>query len=108
MAPKSNDWVIKSHGDRLSIHIPRRSESAATFTLTPRFSFFSHGNTETTVFGSCNASEPALMGPNTETVIVLPPAERGRTAKKLGLDSSIRGASAFKNVAAKKWPEDER
>ena len=68
---------------------------------------FSHGNTETTVFGSCNASEPALMGSNTETVIVLPPTERGRTVKKLGLDSSIKGASAFKDVAVKKWPEEE-
>ena len=66
-----------------------------------------HGNAETTVFGSSNASEPALMGPNTETVIVLPPAERGRTAKKLGLDASIAGASAFKNLTVKKWPDDE-
>ena len=68
---------------------------------------FRHGNAETTVFGSSNASEPALMGPNTETVIVLPPAERGRTAKKLGLDASITGASAFKNLTVKKWPDDE-
>jgi hypothetical protein len=30
-----------------------------------------HGDSETTVFGSCNASEPALMGPNTETAIIL-------------------------------------
>lgn len=66
-----------------------------------------HGDTETTVFGSCNASEPALIGPNTETAIVLPPAERGRTVKKLALDASIKGASVFASVAAKKWPDDE-
>jgi hypothetical protein len=66
-----------------------------------------HGHTETVVFGSCNVSEPALMGPNTETAIVLPPAERGRIAKKLGLDLSIKGASVFETVAAKRWPDDE-
>jgi hypothetical protein len=66
-----------------------------------------HGDTETTVFGSCNASEPALMGPNTETAIILPAAPRGTTAKKLGLEASLQGSSAFDVVAAKQWQDDE-
>ena len=68
---------------------------------------FRHGDTETTVFGSCNASEPALSGLNTETVVVLPNRAIGQTTAHLGLDDSLSGDSAREHLIAKTWPESD-
>ena len=71
---------------------------------------FGHGATETCVFGSANASAPALSAPNTEVVVVLPPASKGEIVKHLGLAASLKAHSVEKELGEKLWPPatDER
>lgn len=67
---------------------------------------FGHGDTETAMFGSCNASEPALMGPNSEVIVVLPTVAKGTTVERLGLKSSIE-TDARDSLVARTWPDSE-
>lgn len=71
---------------------------------------FGHGPTETCVFGSANASAPALVSKNTEVVVVLPPSRRGYICKHLGLDASLKSKSIHEVLGEKQWAtkEDER
>jgi len=71
---------------------------------------FGHGATETCVFGSANASAPALGATNTEVVVVLPPASKGEIVKHLGLAASLKANSVEKELGEKLWPPatDER
>lgn len=68
---------------------------------------FAHGSTETCVFGSANASEPALGSRNTEVVVALPPVARGETVRRLGLDLSLKEAPVDRLLATKVWTQAE-
>ncbi|MGB7546112.1 MAG: hypothetical protein WBM14_00045, partial [Terracidiphilus sp.] len=71
---------------------------------------FGHGKTETCVFGSANASAPALNSTNTEVVVVLPQHPKGDIAQRLGLNDSLRAKSIEKDLTIRKWEsgQDER
>lgn len=71
---------------------------------------FGHGRTETCVFGSANASAPALNSTNTEVVVVLPKLTKGDIAQRLGLDVSLKAKSIAKDLTSRKWEsgQDER
>ncbi|MGO9338842.1 MAG: hypothetical protein ACLPY1_15185 [Terracidiphilus sp.] len=71
---------------------------------------FGHGKTETCVFGSANASTPALNSTNTEVVVVRPKHPRGEIAQRLGLNDSLKAKSIEKDLTSRKWEsgQDER
>ena len=71
---------------------------------------FGHGVDETCVFGSANASAPALGNTNAEVVVVLPPMPKGGIAKHLGLGPSLKAKSVEQELGAKVWDPltDER
>ena len=70
---------------------------------------FGHGPTETCVFGSANASAPALESKNTEVIVVLPTCRRGYNCKYLGLEASLKAKSIQKALGEKQWAKkDER
>ena len=70
---------------------------------------FGHGPTETCVFGSANASAPALESKNTEVVVVLPTSRRGYICKYLGLEASLKAKSIQNALGEKQWgKKDER
>src|ERR1017187_6496450 len=64
---------------------------------------FGHGDTETCVFGSANASAPALNSTNTEIAVVLPPRSKGNIVKHLNLSASLKGKNIREELADKKW-----
>jgi hypothetical protein len=64
---------------------------------------FGHGSTETCVFGSANASAPALGSVNTEVAVRLPPCPRGETVERLGLEASLRAVSVRQRLTARRW-----
>jgi HKD family nuclease len=68
---------------------------------------FRHGSTQTCVFGSANASEPALSSRNTEAVVALPQLKSGEIEKRLGLQKSIRAKTISKELFNKTWISDE-
>jgi hypothetical protein len=68
---------------------------------------FGHGPTETCVFGSANASAPALQSQNTEVVVVLPTSRRGYICKYLGLEASLKAKSIHKELGEKHWATDK-
>jgi len=68
---------------------------------------FAHGAEEICVFGSANASEPALDGLNTEVTVMLPSAARGSVAERLHLDVSVDGPSIANQLGDLTWPEGE-
>ena len=65
---------------------------------------FRHGHSETCVFGSANASAPALGSTNTEAVVVLPPTPKDGIIKHLGLGPSLKAKSVEKELGEKLWP----
>jgi hypothetical protein len=67
---------------------------------------FRHGDTETAIFGSCNASEPALMGLNTEIAVVLPPVKHGRIVERLGLLNSLK-QQAREQLIQREWTDKD-
>ena len=71
---------------------------------------FGHRSTETCIFGSANASAPALDSTNTEVVVVLPQQPKGEMARHLSLGASLRAKSIDKELGDKKWDsaQDER
>jgi hypothetical protein len=70
---------------------------------------FGHGESETCVFGSANASAPALGSTNTEAVVILPPASKGGFVKHLKLVASLKAKSVEKELGDKVWmPAEER
>jgi hypothetical protein len=71
---------------------------------------FGHGNTETCVFGSANASAPALSSINTEVAVALPQRSKGEIVKHLGLGASSKSKSIQKELSDKHWdpPQEER
>lgn len=64
---------------------------------------FGHDNTETCVFGSANASAPALMSKNTEVVVVLPTRPKGDIVKHLGLGASLKAQNIREELSSKQW-----
>lgn len=68
---------------------------------------FGYGKTETCIFGSANASAPALGSTNTEIVVALPQRARGSTEKHLGLSASIRAKSIEAELSQKEWQDDD-
>jgi HKD family nuclease len=64
---------------------------------------FGHGDTETCVFGSANASAPALNSTNTEVAVVLAPRSKGEIVKHLNLSASLNGENIQKELADKEW-----
>jgi len=68
---------------------------------------FGHGKTETCVFGSANASAPALESVNTEVITVLPPRPRGEFVRHLGLGVSLKAGSIEKELSQKEWTESD-
>lgn len=71
---------------------------------------FQHGSTETCVFGSPNASAPALNSANTEIAVVLPQRSKGDIVRHLGLEASVKAKSIHKELTGKQWDSvlDER
>jgi len=67
---------------------------------------FGHGKTETCIFGSANASAPALNSTNTEVVVVLPKHPKGDIAQRLGLNDSLKAKSIEKDLASRKWDSE--
>jgi HKD family nuclease len=69
---------------------------------------FGHGKTETCVYGSANASEPALNSTNTEIVVVLPPRDKGDFVKHLGLDASLNANNIEAELSKKQWVQNKK
>lgn len=66
------------------------------------------GDVEVPIFGSANASAPALLRPdNTEILVALAPRKAGSTAKALNLDASVDGPECRAGLAEKQWKQDE-
>ena len=70
---------------------------------------FDCGVTEVAVYGSANASRPALLEGegNMEVVVMLPPSASGTTQKLLGLDSSLRSKNINTLLAEKQWADEQ-
>jgi len=66
---------------------------------------FGHEKTETCVFGSANASAPALNSTNTEAVVILPPRPKGEIVKHLGLGPSMSAQSVEGDLIQKQWKD---
>jgi hypothetical protein len=64
---------------------------------------FGHGSSETCVFGSANASAPALSSTNTEVTVVLQQRSKGEIVKHLGLGASLKAKSILKELSNKQW-----
>ena len=64
---------------------------------------FGHGSTETCVFGSANASAPALRSTNTEIAVILPKQSNGDIVKHLGLGASFKTKNIQKELSDKQW-----
>ena len=70
---------------------------------------FDCGDSEVAVYGSANASRPALLATegNTEMVVMLPPTPRGTLVKLLNLEPSLQADSIADGLKKKKWVEEE-
>jgi hypothetical protein len=73
-----------------------------------KFMIFQRKDSEVAVFGSANASWPALGGgtPNVEIVVMLPECPRGAMLKKLGLAKSL-GKDIRHALMEHEWTEDD-
>ncbi len=68
---------------------------------------FGYRSGQTCVFGSANASEPALSSTNTEAIVVLSNLKTGEIEKRLGLDKSTKAKPISKDLLNKQWVSDE-
>jgi hypothetical protein len=68
---------------------------------------FGHSTTETCVFGSANASSPALESKNTEVVVVLSTSRRGYVCRRLGLEASLKAKSIHKELSENQWATNQ-
>ena len=65
---------------------------------------FESKGSEIAVFGSANASRPALLDPESiEAVVVLPSAPAGTTVEQLGLSESLEQPSVTDELVEKQW-----
>jgi hypothetical protein len=71
---------------------------------------FDCGAEELAVFGSANASAPALSDDdgNVEVAVVLPWAPTGTTIERLGLSESLQTRNVFGSLVEKKWEEPDK
>jgi len=82
---------------------PKEKRKRADAKAHAKLFLFGHGSLETCVFGSANASAPALNAINTEAVLTLPPKKKGEIIKSLGLDTSLKGKPIGKDLEAQAW-----
>ncbi len=70
---------------------------------------FDFGGTEITVYGSANASRPALLEQegNTEVIVMLPAAASGTTQKLLGLEPSLGTKTINALLLEKEWADEQ-
>lgn len=70
---------------------------------------FDCGDREVLVYGSANASKPAILeaGGNSEIVVRFDPWRRGTTVKRLGLDRSLKARDIAKELGEQTWDESE-
>lgn len=104
---------VKRLGDRVAWHpfidpYPTEKKRRKDARAHAKVILFRHGSSQTCVFGSANASEPALSSKNTEAVVVLTPLKSGEIEKRLGLEKSIKAKSIFKELLNKQWISDDR
>lgn len=104
---------VKRLGDRVEWHpfidpYPAEKKKRRDARAHSKLMIFRHGSTETCVFGSANASEPALSSKNTEAVVVLARLKSGEVEKRLGLEKSLKAKPIANDLLNKKWVSDER
>jgi hypothetical protein len=71
---------------------------------------FDGGDSEVTVYGSANASCPALLDPegNPEMVVMLPPTPWGTLVTLLNLGPSLQADSITDVLGQKEWSSEEQ
>lgn len=102
-------------GDRVRWHAfddPRRTSARVRGTARAhaKVLVFDRGSDEVVVYGSANASRPALLSSrrvNTEVVVVLAPRPVGTTATELGLTAMLASEDVADSLSAREWTGDD-
>lgn len=74
-----------------------------------KFLVFDVGAEEIFVYGSANASFPALLDPrgNTEIVVLFEPWKRGMAIRRLGLEPSLKRGDIGTQLRERSWAEED-